>query len=185
MRIVAFGNQRQVGKNLAAQLLTTNLQIHYPTLRVKSVGFADKLYFVCSDLFGFPSKSFYEANPQEKERECIFNTDLSVRRVLELVGTYMREIDPEVWIKRVIPKEELDILFITDLRFDNEANYLRDNFDTLLVHIIRKTGLPPCTSDIGISDYTGWLEIENNGTKREYNDLLMQELFKELTKNVL
>ena len=81
----------------------------------------------------------------------LFDMNVKNRDLLVKIGTSMREIDPDIWAKYVIDEIEHDKkknCIIDDLRFQNEADYLKDwTFISLItprdVRIKRITKLYP------------------------------------------
>lgn len=61
----------------------------------------------------------------------LFNMDKKDRSLLICIASKMREIDPDVWAKYTIKKieeDKNDKCIIDDLRFQNEADYLNDDW---------------------------------------------------------
>lgn len=75
------------------------------------LSFAKKLKEIAADLFEVSGK------------------DGADRLVLQQLGTKMREIDPDIWIKYVlsIAEKSGDPVVIDDLRYENEAEFLKQN----------------------------------------------------------
>ena len=76
--------------------------------RYKTYSFGKKVKDVASDLF----------NMKNKDRSLLIN-----------IATKMREIDSDVWAKYTlneIKKDNINYCLIDDLRFQNEANFLKD-----------------------------------------------------------
>ena len=114
---VAFTGKSGVGKTTAAKYL-----VEYHNFQV--FGFANKLKAIVSDLWdvGFTDK--HDSKYANK------------RILLQDVGLSMRELDPDVWLRPVgrwlSGRRVLSNLVIDDLRFDNEAEYLRRHGFTIV-----------------------------------------------------
>jgi len=80
-----------------------NYLIHHKNITLKKVAFADKVYNIAYDLFNMKTKS---------------------RELLQAIGTKMREIDEDIWIKYVLNNND-DNIIVDDLRYPNELNALK------------------------------------------------------------
>lgn len=112
--------------------------------------FADALYFICAYLYGINRKKFYDNNPQHKNEVIINN--LTARDILIKVGAAMREIYPDTWVDLLRKDTCHEITIVTDVRFDNEAE-----FCDVLYHVVREG------QDENVGKGYGKV-IENNGT---------------------
>jgi len=83
--------------------LTDKLNEIYPNLVKRS--FAEKIKEIAFELFGMKEKD---------------------RKLLQGIGTNMRLIDEDVWVKYLINTSN-DYVIIDDLRFENEARLLKEN----------------------------------------------------------
>lgn len=98
--LIGISGQMGAGKDTIGRLLATNQ--HGRVLH-----FSDKLKEIAKDLFGVDRK-----NPQ-------------TRRILQELGTKMREIDPDVWVNYLMKNvRENDV--ICDVRYVNEACAILD-----------------------------------------------------------
>ena len=89
--------------------LALEIQKHFNNFFITS--FAKKIKEVAIELFNM--------DPQKKNR-----------KLLQDIGTKMREIDKDIWIKYVLKESNnLDCVIIDDVRFENELEYLKkDNW---------------------------------------------------------
>lgn len=72
----------------------------------------------------------------------IFNMEYKDRKLLQDFAQKMREIDNDVWIKytiRYINNDKNEHILLDDLRFPNEANYLKEAGFTIIRLIIDDT----------------------------------------------
>jgi dephospho-CoA kinase len=96
------------GKMCCGKTTTSNFIINYyknKGIILKKVAFADKVYELAYDLFNMKDKD---------------------RKLLQSIGTKMREIDDNVWIDYVLNNNK-DNIIIDDARYINELNALKDN----------------------------------------------------------
>lgn len=189
MKIIAFGHKKQVGKNLSAQLLYQNLRCDNPDMLIDVVGFADPLYYIAHYLYGwagFKIKEYYDKFPQTKA-EILPKLNMTPRELLIKLGTKaIREhVYDATWVDYTINRRRnCDLLLITDLRFPNEFNRVK-NMNGICVRIDRPE--IPLTDDIADcaldGDYIWDHVIVNDGTKRDLN-LKIMEFWNEYQKDM-
>lgn len=112
-RIALVGNMRS-GKDTFADILINESGY-------TRIAFADELKRICKELF-----------PEQ------FTNGNKPRKILQDVGQCMRNIDSDVWVKALGRKIEQcsdKNIVITDVRYQNEVDYLRDN-GFIIVQII-------------------------------------------------
>ncbi len=172
MKIIAFGHRKSVGKSTASKLLDTHIRVTYPKLKVKHSSFAGKLKDVAFQMFGWAGLMrdvYYETHYEEKE-VVLPLIGKSPRDIWIEVGNKMREISPDVWLKNAIACPKCDIIIISDLRFTNEAFYIK-NAGGLVVKVKRPgLRLGSDQAEVDLLSYTQWdAIIENDGTLDEFN----------------
>lgn len=103
----------------------------------------------------------------------------TIRQLLQKFGTEVgRSISPNLWVD-ILMRDYLkaksegyeEDWIITDVRFENEANAVRDN-GGVLIQIVRNTGLnDQHISETALDDYKNFdIVIENNGSIDELID---------------
>ena len=107
MRIGLIGKMCS-GKSTIANKLKNN----YPQYKITS--FAKKIKYLAEELF------------------CMKEKD---RKLLQDIGTKMREIDEDVWIKYLLNdiKDDINVI-IDDVRYENEMKYLK-NENFILIYL--------------------------------------------------
>jgi len=119
--VVCVGGQISSGKNYISDLLHPNLV--YPKLRLHShkIAFADE---VKDTLCGLKqvTREFIEFWKRKEEIPPGFS--ITMRESLILIGDVLRKIDPDIWIKHVLPPAYP--LLVTDQRYDREAQVVVD-----------------------------------------------------------
>lgn len=147
---LAFGCQKRVGKDTACEYLKKQHGGHI-------LSFAQPLYEIMN------STQNKLNLPKKKNREF-----------LRMVGMWARKQNEDVWVDYLINQlNKIPIennVFISDVRFENEMEALKDNGFTL-IRILR---FPDNLDDIHISENSllnaDWnLEIENNGTIENFH----------------
>ena len=85
-------------------------------------------------------------NSVKRHASEIFGMNYKDRKLLQLFGEKMKEIDENIWIKKTFNKINCDLhvkkqlgIIIDDLRFENEADYLLSkNFTIIKLNIDNK-----------------------------------------------
>lgn len=160
VRRIAFGCEARVGKDTAVNYLKEK----YGGIRYS---FAEALYNIlhyAQEVCGFP---------QVKDRTF-----------LQWVGTdWARAQDRDVWVniirRKITETDQNTSIYISDLRFDNEATMLREMGFTL-VYITRtihdiEGGSKQHSSETALNDIKWWdIHIENEGSLEEFYKKLDQ-----------
>lgn len=207
--LIGICGKKQVGKNTAGNILSlidcfeqirefglppktineyikNNLNDDYvlSLSRFDLTSFAEKLKGMASIL----CDTEYDKYENEEFKESIDElTNMSNRQVLQRIGETMRNIFGEdIWIKSLFNKfdskfEKGGHIIITDVRYKNEADYIK-NKGGILIRINRNTRYNDNhISEIDLDDYEKFdYIVDNNGTINQlidkivdiYNDLL-------------
>lgn len=125
MRIVAISGQARHGKDTAAQFLKDNLETKGK--KVVIMHYADLLKYICTTFLG------WDGEKDEKGRS-----------LLQHVGTdIVRNKRPNFWVDFIgdileLFNDEWDYVIISDARFPNEINRLKERgFDVIHVRVKR------------------------------------------------
>ncbi|HDZ14085.1 hypothetical protein LCGC14_0646510 [marine sediment metagenome] len=182
-KIIAFGHQKGVGKSTAAKFLDTYIRTTRPELRVKSNAFAGKLKDISFQLFGWAGLQrgiYYETHYEEKEI-VLPQIGKSPRDIWIAVGNKMREIDPNVWLKNALICPNCDIIIISDLRFLNEAEYIKKQGGVLVKITRTLSNLGTDDAETSLLAYDGWdFKMGNDGTFDDLNNKI-ESIFREIT----
>jgi len=161
--LIGFTGKARCGKDTAGDYL---IKQHNFT----RYGFADPLKRACAEMFGVPIDHFY--NDEFKE-EVIPFWGYSPRQMAQMLGTEGgRDLfDKDIWVKRGTralenAREQNDGergMVLTDVRFENEATWIRDN-GGLLVHVWRNgiQEVSAHSSEDGVKIEPDDFVIENN-----------------------
>ncbi len=140
MMIIGISGNRCVGKDTFFKMLFTLDQ------RFKRYAFADALKHDLAPLFKTQFDiDIFNVEPKEKE---------TIRPIMISYGVAWRNIDINHWVKKVyenIQKEcENKIPVITDLRYKNELEFLREKYGNKLIHIniTRKDSICPTEEEL-------------------------------------
>jgi len=172
MKIVAFGHRAQTGKDTLSGFLATNLRLTSRKINVQVAGFADELKDASYKWYswaGLKRKEHYETNPQDKNI-VLQPLGKTVRQLWIEVGNHMRQYDPDVWVRALLTRPQVDILLVKDLRFPNEFNMVKE-LGGYCVKVIRDD-VPVLNdeADTALKDCEDWdLIVDNNGNKDQLN----------------
>lgn len=168
--ILMLGHQSKVGKDTLADQLVEHAGF-------KKIAFADKLKEVCSDLFNIPLQEFYD---EKLKNEIVEQHGMTRRRILQIVGQAMFEVDKLVWVKHALKKfENLDRIVLTDFRFIHEIGKIQEfaaeNGYTVITVKLTREGIPEFTgkedrSELELINYQWEFRIQNNGTIDELTE---------------
>lgn len=163
----AFGFKARSGKDTAVDYLIK----HYGGQRF---AFSDPIYEIkhyVQDICGF-----------EKEKD---------RKFLQLVGSWARDKDPDVWVKIMIKKiENLEgNVYISDLRYPNEMKALQKaGFVCILIErdeedrVDNSEGIENHHSETSLVDHENEFnyKIKNTGTLKEFYEKIDEIVKKEI-----
>lgn len=120
--------------------------------------FADNLKRAASAIFGIELDDFYNRDLKEVKDPY---WDMSPREMAQKLGTEAcrKGIRDDIWIRSLatsINNSFVDLAFITDVRFDNEAEFVRES-GGIVINITRDSQTKIATSnhasEAGISDH--------------------------------
>lgn len=146
--MIGLTGQKGVGKSMVASYL----EEHHDFVRL---AFADSLKEAAKIIFQLNDHHVYT---REGKQEHLPRWDRTPRDILQLLGTEVgRQIDEDVWVKSVGAKIEdipHDRIVVEDVRFQNEADFLREKGFT--VWGIRRPGYYPDWPDPHASEFEMW-----------------------------
>jgi hypothetical protein len=156
-KLIGIHGHAGTGKDTIAKFL------HSTRDNTWALAFADPLKEACATMFGLPINRFYQADVKELPDSL---WDVSPREILQYVGTeIIRHFDLDFWVNRMHLEltnqtadarnyNSDDIVVITDVRFQNEYDYVVQN-SGIVIHLTRpgydgKVGIPGHQSEAGI-----------------------------------
>lgn len=181
MKIIALGHKKNVGKDTFAKYLKLALIEEYrkrslcPHVTIVSV--SEVLFAAAYELFGWAGMQesyVYNLNYGLKD-QVLPKIGKTPRDVVKIIADGARSIDPLFPLKAALwtpYKESNQIKILTNLRFFEEAYYLRTQ-NARLVKIERPTIKPDLDDpfDVALDDFTKWdNRILNNGTLDELRE---------------
>lgn len=170
MKILAFGHQKDVGKDTAAKFAMTHLRATNKVRKVVKAGFADKLKDVCYQLYKWagmmPGPWYEETSERRKLKEVILpKLGKSPRQIWIAFGNEVKAAAYlGTWLDYLLQGTEADFLVVSDMRFPNEADRIR-SLGGVVVKIVRPD--VPHTSDAAddpLLDYPNWDHTITNVT---------------------
>lgn len=171
-QLIALTGPAGSGKDITAAKMMQQIIHRNPRVIIRTLSFADPIKAAVSmildcDVSDFEQRDFKETN-------LIDSHDLmaSPRQMMQLLGDeWGRQlIDPEIWIKLATHKLNqfkmfnVDFVFITDLRYDNEHKFVLNNGGKVIG--INRSAAAPISehaSEGGLSAPTCYT-IDNNGS---------------------
>jgi hypothetical protein len=162
MRVIAFGHQKDVGKDTAAGFVMTYLRSNSRVRSAQKHGFADKLKDVCYQLYGWaglmPGPWYEESAERRKLKEVVLpKLGKSPRQIWIAFGNEVKDAAyRHTWFDYLFQTVKCDFLIISDLRFPSEADRIRDHGGRV-IKIVRPS--VPHTSDAAddpLLGYRGW-----------------------------
>ena len=138
------------------------------------IAFADALRAAGTAIFGLNPQNFLDRDMKESEVEY---WGMTPRRMLQLLGTEATKpvFGDNIWLKRWFLSysavRDTDHVVVPDVRFDVEADAIR-NLGGTIIHIARPgAGLPGATgehsSEAGIELRDGDMYLSNSGSVEE------------------
>jgi len=171
--IVGFSGPAGAGKDDAAKIVVDVLQ--KSGISAAQYSFAMPLKEVCAFVFGMTPEEM--SDRKIKEEVGRFTYGMTNRKVMQLVGTesFRQIFNENIWVdfaERAISRMGVDVIVISDVRFENEAEWVKRN--GFLFHIdpegregFEKIGESSHSSEAGYST-TPTSIIENKGTLGEF-----------------
>jgi NTP pyrophosphatase (non-canonical NTP hydrolase) len=164
--IIGIAGKARSGKDTIAKMIVNEVG-------GKVLKFAEPLKAAASAMT-LESYDKFEHGDRSKEIEGL---GISYRRLLQLLGTEVcRAISEDFWVnvlhKRIISEKAngCNLFVISDVRFENEADYVRRNGGAI-IHVKREQvgqeNVPTHASEAGLETKNGDYVIENNGTLGE------------------
>jgi len=159
MKIIAFGHRSRYGKDSAAKFLMTMCKLK--SINTRKIAFASKLKQCCYLMFawaGHQPPQYYDENPAARdivlEPLGFTPVELWIKFGTQMVRTELHDL---TWIKAALDDAgKCDVLIISDLRFLNEVEAIRELGGLILK--VDRPGYPKRDSvaDNALADYSDW-----------------------------
>jgi hypothetical protein len=196
--VIGIAGAKRSGKNTAAALLQQCLAEWDQEVLVGQTAFADPMYAMLAAFVGEGTVSRLR-DSDDKDTEIIEPFGCTLRRLMQTLGTEWGRnlIHTDAWVMAtstaILQAEGKEgrknpiVVFIPDVRFDNEAQFVRDN--GFLLHIQRDSK----QSDTHSSETPLFVEdtdtvIQNNGTLEQFEQKVLsygrKTLFTDLTEAI-
>lgn len=165
MKIIGISGKMQNGKDTFAEALKA--EIHFKGEQAIVFHFADFLKYICSEYFGWDGKK-----------------DATGRKLLQTIGTSVfRKNNPTCWTDMAYAfikglGDVVDYVIIADVRFKQEANWIRDSFENSTIIRVNRPGYDSGAteeakkhiSEVDLDDYKFDEVFLNEGTLEEYKE---------------
>lgn len=158
--LLGIAGQARSGKDTIATYLKTYFGFYH-------YAFAGPVKHFVNDMFDWDNRHSSGVLKEEVDPYWGF----SPRQAYQLFGTeFGRALNPNIWImmmQRRLQKKKPRKVVISDVRFPNEALFIRNN--GILLHVFRenKEKVIEHSSEIPIKTQPGDLAVSNNGTIEE------------------
>ncbi len=173
--IIGIHGFKQSGKDTLAKLFVDEFSF-------SRVAFADKVKEALHVIFDVPREKLHGSDEDKNSLSKVrwnhlhgiqpsadsHKEFLSIRELMQIFATEMcRQVIPGIWYQ-YLPLHEHKHVVVSDLRFTNEAQYLKDN-KALLIRVTR-TGAGPTahSSESGLADDWFDYELINDGSLEDF-----------------
>ena len=178
--LIGLTGQKRSGKDTFAYIVESLIP------NVKKISFAHPMKEIAKIMFNLNDQEL------EEQKETFELDGITPRKFLQLFGTeFCRKLfKDDIWVRKAFDSFDPKIhTIITDVRFDNEAEYIK-NLGGLIVKVVRgEEKVAEHCSEAGVSEQFIDKIILNNGLKSDYEnkalDLYMDLLMKEKRENIL
>lgn len=163
--IIGIAGKARSGKDTIADIIRGYL------LGVEKLAFADALKKGCAATLGVSESMMYSMDRESK----IPGLKFSVREMLQHIGTEgWRALDPDIWVQ-IVGKRVQDMMVdraftgvvIPDVRFQNEAAWVRRHDLGRMIHVVRDgvgpVGITGHASEAGVPVEPGDVVLKNDG----------------------
>jgi hypothetical protein len=168
MKVIAFGHQKDVGKDTAARFVMTHLRTNSRVRKVEKRGFADKLKDVCFQLYswaGLMPGSWYEESAERRKLKEVVLPALgkSPRQIWIAFGNEVKNAAyRDTWLQYLFQSVKCDFLIISDLRFPNEAEFIQANGGRVVKVVRPSVAHTSDAADDPLLAFAGWDHIITN-----------------------
>ena len=176
--VVALVGPAGAGKDSIADVLTKQFDF-------ERLAFADPLKKACQEVFQLSDAQLHDR--EEKERTDPF-WHRSPRELFQEIGTLLKTIDEDIWVSSLLRQADALVankkdVVVTDCRYANEAQALRDKYTAIIVRVGRAdntAGTVHCehTSETEQHSINADFTVCNDGTledlKRKVSALMLE-----------
>ncbi|RLI62850.1 MAG: hypothetical protein DRO67_06785 [Candidatus Asgardarchaeum californiense] len=141
--ILGICGKARSGKDTFANYLIECFAKHHD-VDVYRTAFADILKFMCKEHFNLSDDQLWGDKKEVVDKRFVLseeeNTYWTPRTIMQSFGEFYRSIDKDYWVKALdkhLKTVENEYVVITDLRYENECEYVKNNAG-LLIRISRK-----------------------------------------------
>lgn len=148
--VIGITGQMGAGKDTTARILKKAIGEAYSKDGIKhleyeclTVPMAQKLKEVVAVMGGLPDYKWFDSQEFKSTSSPFFikGEKVTWRQMLQLVGTEgLRSIDPNIHCQmfhNLLNNKKQSIVLVPDIRFDNEAQYIKDNFNGIILRVTR------------------------------------------------
>ena len=175
--VVALVGEAGAGKDSIADVLTQKFDF-------ERLAFASPLKKACKEVFGLTDKQLHDRDEKEKIDKFWHK---SPRELFQQVGTLMKQVDEDVWLNSLLRHADALVankkdVVVTDCRYKNEEQALRDQYNAIIVRVVR----PDNTAGTTHSEHTS--ETEQHSIDADFtvcNDSSLEDLQRKVSTLLL
>lgn len=181
MLIIGIGYKKGRGKDSSCNLLKDWLSEVKPHLKVRKVGFADKLKDIAYQLYGWAGLQpgeYYESHYEQKE-VVLPLIGMSSRDIWIGVGNKLREVYADTWIAYALHGVKADVVLIKDLGYPNEGEAI--NRAGGFCYNITRPDQPFGTDgrEVSLDGWPGFVDtLANDGTLHDLRNVVIEKIGK-------
>jgi hypothetical protein len=176
MSVIGLVGVARSGKDTLAGHLQNIFNEKYDR-HFKLMAFADVLKKMCQKHFDLSIEQLWgnaKEIPDKKYKKMGLDEYWTPREIMQEIGEFYRKIDYDFWVKTLSKNIVDEDVLITDVRYINEADFVREN-KGFLIKVVRdadnKIHGSDHGSETGLDNYYGFdLVITNNGTLDDLKD---------------
>lgn len=173
--VVGISGPAGSGKDHAADVMLEKLQEN--GIPAAKYSFAFPIKNVAQFLFGLTDDEMY--SEEGKKEISRYGYGMTNRKILQLIGTesFRDVFNENIWIdfaERFIAESGVEVIIIPDVRFENEAEFIKANGYLITVDPTGREGFEEISekdhaSEKGFTSKPN-VVIENKGTVEEFNE---------------
>lgn len=177
-KIIALGYKKSRGKDSVCNFMKDWLHREHPELKVRKVGFADKLKDIAHQLYGWADLQpgiYYEERYKEKE-VVLPKIGLTPRQIWIGLGNSIRDLYEPTWIDYITKGGiKCDVLLIKDMGFTTEATSVRESGGWLL-NVERDGPMADDPRETELDSWTDWDGVlSNHGSLEDLHDVVVKQ----------